>query len=642
MGESLDPKEGRNREASPDATPAIKVLLVDDSYDDYVLTRAMLRRAGGGPYELEWESSYERGLAALRTQRFHAAFLDHALGPRTGLEMLGELRHSNVQTPIIMLTGMGDGAVERQALANGAADYLVKGKFEPESLESAIRHAIERTVALEAIKTSERRFRAVFDGALDGMLLWNDDGRYVDGNPAALAIFGLSHAELCERRVGDLGGEAARFDHSRLLHEGTGAGEWQVRGADGELRAYELRSTANIQPGCHLTVLRDISARRLSQRMRERVLMSDRMASIGLLAAGVVHEINNPLTAVMAGVEAASVELERQVRAGATPARDIADGLRDALSGSERIRQIVRDLRLFSRAEEDRAVAVDLGPVIESSLRMAWNEIRHRARVVKLYDDIPTVDASESRLGQVFLNLLVNAAQAIPEGNIDGNEIRVLTRVEAGRVVVDIEDTGAGIAEEKLAKIFEPFFTTKPSGVGTGLGLSICRGILADYKGELSISSQLGRGTLARVSLPVGTIPARLPVEVPKAAAPARRGRILIVDDEAVLVKLFVRALENEHEVTGVTFARDALARVSAGERYDVILCDLMMPEMTGLQLHAELERVAPEMAKRMVFLSGGVFSPATRAQLAARPNRRIDKPLAPSRLLTLVRELLQ
>jgi PAS domain S-box-containing protein len=643
MGESLDPHRDRYREASPEAAPAIQVLLVDDSNDDYLLTRALLRKAGGGPYELTWESTYESGLAALRSRRFHAAFLDLHLHARTGLEMLDELRRLGVPTPIIMMTGAGDGAIEREALVKGAADYLEKGKFEPESLERAIRHAIERTGALDALRASERRFRAVFDGALDGMLLWNDEGRYLDGNPAALAIFGLTRAELVHRRVGDLGGDAARFDHSRLLHEGTGGGEWEVRGPDGQLRVYEYRSTAHIEPGCHLTVLRDISSRRLSERMRERVLMSDRMASIGLLAAGVVHEINNPLTAVMAGVEAAGDELTRLVGQGAPVTPDVAEGLRDAMSGSERIRQIVRDLRLFSRAEEDRPVAVELHPVLDSSLRMAWNEIRHRARVVKHYDDdVPAIDASEGRLGQVFLNLLVNAAQAIPEGNVDGNEIRVLTRVEGDQVVVEIEDTGTGIPEEKLARIFEPFFTTKPRGVGTGLGLSICRGILADYKGELSISSRVGRGTVARVTLPVGVIRARSAPSAPQQAGSGRRGRVLIVDDEAVLVKLFVRALESQHDVTGVTLAREALAKVVAGERYDVILCDLMMPEMTGLQLHAELERVAPEMARRMVFLTGGVFTASARALLAERSNRRIDKPLAPSRLLALVRELLQ
>jgi PAS domain S-box-containing protein len=645
MGESLDPQaeDQHVRRGAAEAASAIRVLLVDDSYDDFVLTRALLRRAGGGPYELEWESSYERGLAALRSQRFQACFLDYDLRPRTGLEMLGELRGSSVETPIIVLTGTSDGAVEREALASGAADYLVKGKFDPESLERAIRHAIERLAASEAMRASERRFRAVFDGALDGMLLWNDAGEYVDGNPAALAIFGVSHAELCRRKVGELGGgSAARFDHSRLLREGTGAGDWEVRGSDGEPHVYEFRSTANILPGVHLTVLRDISSRRMSERMRARVLMSDRMASIGLLAAGVVHEINNPLTAVMAGIEGASEQLASLADGGTAAQRDASDGLRDAFTASERIREIVRDLRLFSRAEEDRRVAVDIRPVLESSLRMAWNEIRHRAVVVKHYADTPTVDASESRLGQVFLNLLVNAAQSIREGNVEGNEIRVVTGVADGRVFVDIEDTGSGISEEKLAQIFEPFFTTKPQGVGTGLGLSICRGIVSEWKGELTISSEVGRGTVARVSLPVGQIAPQPLAAAPGPARVKRRARVLIVDDEAVLVKLFVRALEAEHDVTGVTLAREALARVSAGERYDVILCDLMMPEMTGLQLHSALEKVAPEMARKMVFLTGGVFTQTMRAAVAALTNKRLDKPLAPSRLLTLVRELVE
>ncbi len=751
-----------------DALHAIRVLLIDDSQDDFFLTRALLRKASGGPYEIEWAPSYETGLEALRTRAFQACFLDYGLGPHTGLEMLAELHHSRVTTPVILLTGMGDDGIEHEALARGAADYLVKGKFDPDSLERAVRHAIERTRALDALKTSERLFRAVFDGAHDAMLLWDDQGRYLDGNPAALAMFDLTRDELRTRRVGELGAGAdtdlARFATSRLLHEGSDASEWEYVGPSGEPRVIECRSTAHIQPGCNLTIVRDISERRQAERtrarlaaivtsaedaiigidregtirewnagaerlygasaaevvngpmtrflpderesewlrlqesvergehvrnfetfhrnhdgklielslsaspihdprgrvvgssmiardisttkaLRTRVAISDRLASLGMLAAGVIHEINNPLTAVMAGIEAASLELERVSDRDERPIQDAVDGLRDALSSSERIRQIVGDLRLFSRNEEDKPVPVDVRQVLESTLRMAWNQIRHRAHLVKVYDDMPPVDANEGRLGQVFLNLLVNAAQAIPEGDVDRHEIRVITRHQDGRVLIDIEDTGAGIPPEKLERIFEPFYTTKPTGVGTGLGLSICRGILADYKGELTITSQVGRGTTARVSLPAGTLGqalARPPTPEPSAPLARRRARVLVIDDEPILVKLFVRALETEHQATGVTLAREALHLIAAGERYDMILCDLMMPEMTGMELHAELMRIAPEMASKVVFLTGGIFTARTRAFLKEIPNKRIDKPLPPSRLLALVRQFVQ
>jgi CheY-like chemotaxis protein len=179
--------------------------------------------------------------------------------------------------------------------------------------------------------------------------------------------------------------------------------------------------------------------------------------------------------------------------------------------------------------------------------------------------------------------------------------------------------------------------------VGTGLGLSICRGILADFQGELSITSQVGRGTRARVSLPVGKLGGQKPAPpAPAVPVAGRRARVLVIDDEPVLVRLFTRALEVQHDVTGVTLARDALKRISEGQRYDLILCDLMMPEMTGMELYMQLSKLAPEQAERMVFLTGGIFTARTRQFLQQIPNQRLEKPLAPSRLLALVGELVK
>ncbi len=383
-------------------------------------------------------------------------------------------------------------------------------------------------------------------------------------------------------------------------------------------------------------------------RAHTQLMVSDRMASIGTLAAGVAHEINNPLAAVTANLDLALLEVgELAARlSGAADLRELEDEIRDARTAAEQVRHIVRDLKIFSRAEEDRRGPVDVHAVLESALRMAWNEIRHRARVVKDYGRIPRVMANESRLGQVFLNLIVNAAQAIPEGHADANEIRIATRKEGAAgdfVLVELADTGSGIPAAIRHKLFDPFFTTKPAGVGTGLGLAICHRIITGLGGDISVTSEVGQGTTFRILLPVATARPEETIPPPAPTLSAqRRGRILVVDDEKVVATAVKRVLGADHDVKVLTSAQEALRRISGGERFDVILCDLMMPVMTGVDLHSELARTAPDQAACMVFLTGGAFTPRARAFLDEVPNPRLDKPFELSTLRALVQERLR
>jgi signal transduction histidine kinase len=385
------------------------------------------------------------------------------------------------------------------------------------------------------------------------------------------------------------------------------------------------------------------------QRSEARLLVADRLASVGRLAAGVAHEINNPLAYVGSNCSNALEELRRALapscseearRAGLLRA---TEALQEACQGSERVRVIVQDLKVLSRSDSVAPEPVDLVKILESSIRIASNEIRHRAELVKeIESDLPSISGSASRLGQVFLNLLINAAQAIEPGAAGRNRVCVRARRRGARAIIEVSDTGAGIPPELQERIFEPFFTTKPVGVGTGLGLAICHSIVSQMGGELTLESEPGKGSLFRIALPLGEWvreSAAAPPAGSTSATPGTRGRrVLVIDDEPNLGKSIVRILGSEHDVVFVTSARSALERLSGGEEFDLILCDLMMPEMTGMEFHAELERVQPRLQREMIFITGGVFTDAAQQFFDTVPNRRLSKPFDIERLREMVR----
>jgi CheY-like chemotaxis protein len=208
-------------------------------------------------------------------------------------------------------------------------------------------------------------------------------------------------------------------------------------------------------------------------------------------------------------------------------------------------------------------------------------------------------------------------------------------------VIVEVSDTGIGIPPENLQRIFEPFFTSKPIGVGTGLGLSICRNIVVSMGGSIHVESQVGKGTTFRVELPAAKEVVAAPQLPVGPEAPPKRGSVLVVDDEAMIVTAVKRVLSRNHDVTGTQHAEEALARIKKGERFDVILCDLMMPGMTGMDFYEEICKIAPQQAEVMVFLTGGAFTPRAEEFLAKVPNKKIDKPFDVLPLRRLVEQML-
>jgi len=505
-----------------------------------------------------------------------------------------------------------------------------------------------------------RELRAALEDAAEAICRVDSEGRVVSVNRAFTRLFGYEPGEIVGRSWELTVSSADRAMVRGDLQTATDKVERDVHGArkdgtpfDMALAVVPVIDLHGSRPGPkgHYFFIRDLTERR---RMENQLIFAGRMAAVGTLAAGVAHEINNPLAYIVANIDFVRHQIatfaSRVGRAGGMaaggdvgPALDEAgEALAEARQGAERVRNIVRDLRVFARGDEEQSGPVALRRVLDSSINIAWNEIRHRARLVKDYGDTPMVEANESRLGQVFLNLLLNAAHAIPEGETERNEIRVSTRTDGrGHAVVEIRDTGGGIPAAIREKIFDPFFTTKSAGEGTGLGLWICSGILSALGGEIGVDSEMGKGSSFRVTLPPVAIEtpttgaARAPVDV---EAPG--GRLLIVDDEPMILGALRRSFSSDYHVTCVGDGRRALERIRSGERYDVILCDLMMPEITGMDLYAELSKLAPDQAERVVFVTGGAFTARAREFLERIPNARVEKPIDFQNLKLLLRNL--
>ncbi|MBZ4415556.1 hybrid sensor histidine kinase/response regulator [Myxococcus sp. RHSTA-1-4] len=378
----------------------------------------------------------------------------------------------------------------------------------------------------------------------------------------------------------------------------------------------------------------------LERKRRDTALLHEkeqeqRARSLGIIAAGLAHEINNPLAYTTGNLEYLKQRLPcPQVPAGLED--ECHQVLDEALEGAVRIRRIVADLGAFSLQDSEELEAVDLVAVINTTLRMAANQLRHRAQVVREQDgDVPKVRGTRTKLGQVLLNLVLNAAQAIPEGRYSENRITLRVRTSDEGVVLALSDTGRGIPPEVLPRIFDPFFTTRRGSGGTGMGLAICRDIITGLGGKIAVRSEPGQGTTVEVHL-LRAEQAEPEPPPQKLAPPSRGKRVLAVDDEPRVLDMLKRLLRG-HELVTAGNGREALERLRADTTFDVILCDLMMPELTGVDVYHAVRESWPGLHERIVFITGGAFTPETQRFLQQVGNPVLTKPFEPAHLRELV-----
>jgi signal transduction histidine kinase/CheY-like chemotaxis protein len=575
----------------------------------------------------------------------------------------------------------------------------------------------ERARAAFDVREALARYRALIDGLPDAFLRVSADGTLLDV---------VAHGSFFLRKHQPQSGQ--RLRDWLPAPAGTslqGAVDAALKGSSSVLCTLQLPgesmqrdiecSVTPVSEDEAIVLARDVTETR---KLQAQLLLSDRLASVGTLAAGVAHEINNPLAYVTANLELLEQLLERMAPASFEQLRkECHDLAEESVAGSKRIAGIVRDLRSFAARGAEEAGPLDLAGVLDDCIGLVSNELRHRARLTKEYQPIPQLFGNAATLGQVFLNLLINAAQAIPEGAADRNNVVVRLRPDPeGRgVLVEVRDSGVGIPPEHLGRIFDPFFTTKPVGVGTGLGLSICYRIISAAGGDISVESTPGRGTRVSVRLPLlqptraalagegerrartgplkstsapgvsGISPPGLsafassPAEPPldnepltdtngssrpvvkgrydplrsnpfatqtssplqeTMSAPPRR-RVLVVDDEPLVARSVARALSSQMDVEVLHSVKEARAKVDGDPSWDALVCDLMMPDETGMDLHAYLEKAHPALAQRMVFMTGGAFTSAASDFLDRVKNPRVEKPFAPKALVETVRSVM-
>jgi signal transduction histidine kinase len=543
---------------------------------------------------------------------------------------------------------------EEQPWEMALPDAYVAGLQQSINREYELRRLL---VQLRDAHGTETQSRLLLTRATDGIVVVDPARRVLFANAAACGML----AADCEELVGEV------FEYS--VPEETEPATYQVQLPDGLVSPVTATAIVSVWDGREATIIQmqpmlrpsippsvppSIPPALLGPRVSE-----DRLRAVGRLAASLAHEVNNPLTFVLANLESLreshqairrfirKLRVDLATREAITPQSfeqittdanlqevidDTADMLTDCYKGMHRIQDIARSLGTFSRADDKQAEMTDITRVVDDACAMVFNQIRYRARLVKRFEPIPMVAAFPGRIVQALVNMLTNAAEAIDGGPYDKHRIIVSTHLEGDHVVVGVSDTGMGIQEDSRDRIFTPGFTTKAHEGGMGLGLTACSRVAQEHGGRLEVHHLPDRGTRFELVIPINTglsaIEQRRESH-PISEAPLKRSRLLIVDDDAMVLSALRRRLRRRYDTVTVLGGAEALARLSEDPGFDSIVCDLMMPEVDGKSFYNAIKKDHPELADRIVFMSGGAFTPRLRKFAAAVPNPVLQKPVS-------------
>ena len=525
--------------------------------------------------------------------------------------------------------------------------------------------------ALIGLDALRERYANFFERAPIGYVVLSDKGVILEANFCAADMLGIPRRALDDQPLTRFVVDEQRDAYRLFLKSLFATGELQVfqirlkqQGGTPlwvRLQAVAARNQGNGARIC-LAAISDVTKSRKVQAGLER---RNLMAKMDVLAGGLAHEINNPLTFVLHNMDRLLEDLPNLTDAmgrfrqalreliGSDRLAELAgertdlndpvalagltDRAKQMSEGMLRIRDIVGRLSAFSCGDQEGVSCVNLNHAVEQAIALTTDEMEHRIVIRKDLGRLPEILASDSKLVQVFKNLIINAAQATDEGKALDNSIDIRTWADSSYVFAEVMDTGRGISPEHLNNVFEPFFTTTEPKRGCGLGLAATRRIVSNFNGEIRAESTVGEGTRFLIQFPIGLKPS------PSAAiaTASLRGRILVVDDEALVREVIVSMLEKNHEIVTAKSGRAAKNILETDAHFDLILCDLMMPEVSGIELHSWLAIHLPLLARRLVFMTGGVFTLRTDEYLERVSNIVVYKPFKKASLSKLVNEQL-
>jgi PAS domain S-box-containing protein len=490
----------------------------------------------------------------------------------------------------------------------------------------------DRTRTEDRLAASMAAFRRILDVAPDAIAV-GTRSRLLYVNPALANLLRQDAREIVRRPITHYIAPDDRGRAIEALDEISSTGVplphllVMLQRSDGTSVPVELSAMPIEWEGQRalLAAGRDVSERRRAQ---TEIAEADRLSAMGTLTAGIAHEVNNPLAYVLLNLQYLLRQIDKYDGSDATTAK-LIERLGEAQHGARRVAGIVADLRTLAHTDERSIGPISVESALRAAIRIASSTFKDRAQLVEQYRPTPPVEANASKLEQVFVNLLVNAGQALPEGAPEKHQITARLFTEGGRVVATVTDTGRGIPADSLRRIFDPFFTTKPRGLGTGLGLPISYQIINALGGDLTVESVVGVGTTFRVALPMSQ---RVPLLEPRTPTPppigarTARARVLVIDDEPLVTDMLARVFGEAHDVTVTTSPSEGLSLILDRD-FDVVFCDLLMPGLSGMDIYEELERRKPGAERRIVFMTGGAFTERAASFLTRVSNRRIVKP---------------
>ncbi len=626
------------------STKQTKILLIEDNAGDIRLIQEMLNEVTDASWKLKSANRLSTGLQHLAKEQFDVVLLDLGLPDSQGLDTLSKTYAKTEIVPILVLTGLDDESVAIESVNHGAQDYLIKGQINGPALWRTIRYAIGRKRLEEALRNSEERYRLLVDNASEAIIV-AQDGMIKFANPKATELSGYSKEELTsvpfveiihpddremvfERYLRRLQGEEIPSTYPFRIIDKKGNIKWA------EIHAVAL--TWDGKPAT-LNLLTDITERK---KMEEQKLVTAKLASVGELAAGVAHEINNPLTAVLGYSELLASKHDIP--------QDIKHDVEVIYQESQRAVRIVQNLLRFARSYKPERILLDINELIKRTVELEAYRLKTSNIVLsmKLANDLPLILADYNQLQQIILNIITNSQQAIDETKRKG-KITVITDTAGDYVRISIADNGPGIAPENINKIFDPFFTTKPVGSGSGLGLSVCHGFITEHGGKIYAESNSGKGTIFTIELPTAIeeqaamIVEETVEETDQQPRQKKAGNILIVEDEsAIRISLTRTLLDEGYNVQAVSHGRAALDNM-AENFYDLLLFDIKMPGMTGIELYETTKKKYPNLAERVVFITGDTMTASTNKFLAKTDRPYLIKPFDSKDVINIIEKTL-